>query len=101
MHFMSFYMNSRKGTHRTQILAGSTANAGVFVDSRNRGRQFVVRVRGNHLYGSRRTVACAVATLCLACSGDTEISSHHGVAYLYARLFLFVNEMECASRTHL
>ena len=63
MHLVAFYVDGREGTCRTQVLAGTTAYATVFVDGRYVGRCLVIWVAGHHLDGANRTVAGTVATL--------------------------------------
>ena len=86
MLFVTFDVDSREGTRRTQIFAGSAANAAGLVDGRDVGRLLVVRIAGNHLDGSHRTVACTVATLHTVVDGHTVLLDEHGVTNLRGSL---------------
>lgn len=84
MYFVPLYVNGRQGTYRAQMLAGSAADAGLFVDSRDRGRQIIIRIGRQHLDGPYRTVAGAVATLSFAQSRYAVMGRHNGMANLNA-----------------
>jgi hypothetical protein len=101
MLFVTFDVDGREGTRRTQILAGSTANAAGFVDGRDIGRLLVIRIARNHLNGSHRTVACTVATLHTIVDGHTVLLDKHGVTYLCGSLVLSLDGQNGTSGTNL
>ena len=101
MYLVTLHMDGRQRAHWAQMLAGTTANAGILVDSRHRGRQVVVGVGWNHLDGTCRTVACTVAAFALALGRDAEVHGHHGMSNLYARLLNLVEGLDGASRTYI
>ena len=63
MSFMPFHIDGTKRTGRTKILACPAADTALHIDYRNLWRILVFRYTRHHLYGSRRAMACTVATL--------------------------------------
>ena len=67
MNFVTFNINRRERTGRTEVLASPATNAAGLVDSRNSWRFLVIGVGRNHLDGSYRTVLGTVATVHTVC----------------------------------
>ena len=82
MHFVTFYIDGRIRTCRTQILTGTTADAACLVDSGNIRRFLVVWVAGYHLNGAYRTVACTVAAFYTIGQRNTVFLNPYGMTYL-------------------
>jgi hypothetical protein len=89
VYLVTFDVNSGEGTSGTQVLASTTADALGFVDRRDVGAELIIRIKGHHLNGSRRTMARAVATFHAINDGDTILLNPYSVPYLDAG-FLFV-----------
>ena len=81
VYLVPFYVYCRERTCRTQVLAGTTANTTLLVDSRNKWVVLVV-VKVNHLDGSRRTMALTVATFSLTSHGNTVLAYPYGMTNL-------------------
>ena len=101
MHFVSFNVDGREGTCRTQVLAGATAYAAGLVDGGDVGRRLVVGVGGYHLDGTLRTVACTVAARHTVGERYAVLSYPYGMAYLRGGLHLDGNGLDGAGGTHL
>ena len=101
MYLVTLHMDGGQWANGAQMLAGTTANAGILVDSGHRGRQVVVGVGWNHLNSACRTVTGAVATFTLSLGRDAEVHGHHGVTNLYARLLNLVEGLDGASRANI
>ena len=63
MYFMSFHVDSREGTRRANIFAGTATDAGGLVDHRDGGRFLVILIEQHHFDGSRRTMTGTVTAL--------------------------------------
>ena len=98
---MTFHVYRRERSHRTNIFTRSAADAGSFVDSGDRGRQIVVRIRWNHCDGSSRTMTLAVATLSLTLGRGALTDHDDGMTNLYARLIDGIDGLDGSCRTHL
>ena len=101
MHLMPLHIDGREGTRRTDILTGTTADAGRFVDSRHHGRLLVVRIERHHLDGARRTMAGTVATIHLVCQHHTVLLDPNGMTNLDGGFLWFVDELDGSGRTNL
>jgi len=86
-----FHINGAEGTCRTKVLACAASYAALGVD--NRYLQFLLAAvfQINHLYGSRRTMALAIATRLTVAHGDAVLPDPHGMAYLHGGLLLACN----------
>ena len=98
---MSLHHNGRERTGWTNILAGTTANAGLLVDGGHIWRLVVPLIEGYHFDGSRRTMARAVATLHSIGHRHAILLDEHGMTYLYRRFLVLVNKFDGSRRTHL
>ena len=78
---MSLDVDRAERPRRTKVLAGTTAYATLGVNHGYLYRLLVVGVNGHHLYGSRRTMAGAVATAHSFRHGQTVFLDPHGMAY--------------------
>ena len=93
-------MDGRQWPHRTDIFAGTTADADAFVNGGHRGREVIVGIAGHHRDSSRRTMAGTVATFVLTLGRDTLLGNNDGVANLNARLIEGVNGLNSSCGTY-
>lgn len=82
MSFMSFHIDGTEQTGRTKILTCPAADTTLHIDYRNLWRILVFRYTRHHLYGSRRTMACTVATLHTIRQWYAIFLYPHGMPYL-------------------
>ena len=101
MYFVSFYINSSERSGGAQILACSAAYAASLVDGGNVSSLFVVRVVGNHLYGSDGTMAGAIPALNAIGQWDAVFLDPYCMSNL-SRGFVFMpDRLDGAGRTYL
>ena len=99
MYFVTFDVDGREGTRRTDVLTGSAANAGSLVDSRNHGRFLIILVKGHHLDGTSGTVTGTVAALHLIGNGHTILLDPYGMTYLDRGFLVLVDFHYSTCRT--
>ena len=100
MHLIPLHVNCTKRTGRAEVLAGTAADAFVFID----GWHFHCAVRAfvvYHLDGSRRAVARAVAAADAVGEHHAVILDPHGMSDMDVGLFLTGNGLDGTSGTHL
>lgn len=90
MSFMSFHIDGTEQTGRTKILTCPAADTTLHIDYRNLWRILVFRYTRHHLYGSRRTMACTVATLHTIRQWYAIFLYPHGMPYLNGDLSALV-----------
>ena len=81
MLLVSLHVDGTEWSGRTQILARSTAYAPLCINDRNLQRCGVFVVGRHHQYGSRRTVAGAVAASHAVGNGYAVFLDPYGMAY--------------------
>ena len=82
MHLMSCHINGAERTGRTKVLTRPTTDTFFYIYYRNLWRILVFRYTRHHLYGSRRTMACTVATLHTIRQWYAIFLYPHGMPYL-------------------
>ena len=100
VHFISFHVNCAERSGRAEILAGTAADAFVFVHGRHLHlavRTFVV----DHLNGSSRAVARAVAARYAVGQNHTVFLNPYGMSDMDASLFLTGDGLDGTSRADL
>ncbi len=93
MHLIPFHINRAKRSGRAEVLAGTAADAFVLVHGRHLHlavRSFVV----DHLNGTRRTVACAVAARHTVGQYHTVFLNPHGMSDMDVGLCLAGNGLD-------
>ena len=101
MYFVSFDVDGRERTRRTNIFAGSTADTSGIVDGRNHWRFLVVLIEWNHLDSTRRTMAGTVAALHLVCQYHAVFLDPYSMTYLDRCLLVLVDRLDSSCRTNL
>ena len=100
MHFVPFHINRAKWSGRAEVLAGTAADAFVFVDGRHLHlavRAFVI----HHLYGSCWAVACTVAAADAVGEHYAVVLDPYGMTHMDGGLFLAGNGLDGAGRADL
>ena len=101
MHFVTFDIDGREGSRRTDILTGTTTDTGSLIDSGHHRRLLIILVERHHLDSSCRTVTGTVATRHIVGDGHTVLLDPHGMTDLDRRLLNFVNQFNGSSWTNL
>ena len=97
---MSFYINGREWTGRTNIFACTTTNACVFVDSGDARTWLVIGIRKYHLDGAGWTVTSTVATTYTIGKRYAIFLDPYGMSNLNTSLFFLVDRTNSTSRTY-
>lgn len=87
MLLVTFYIYRAQWAGRTNIFAGSAADAFAFVHYRELRSFFIVRIYGYHFYGSGRAVSAAVSACYIVHHREAQAGVPYGVSDLYGRLF--------------
>jgi hypothetical protein len=85
MHFIPFHINRAKRSGGAEVLAGTTADAFVFVHRRHFDgtvRSFII----HHLDGTRRAMALTIATTDAIGQNDAVFFYPYGMADMYGGL---------------
>ena len=101
MHFVTFDIDGREGSRRTDVLTGTTTNTGCLVDGRHHRRLLVILIKRHHLDSSSWTVTGTVAARHLVGDGHTVFLNPNGMTDLDRRLLNLVDQFDGSCRTYL
>ena len=101
MHLVTLNIDSRERTRRTNILTGTTTDAGSLVDGGNQRRLLVVLIKLHHLDSTRRTMTGTVTTLHLVCQHHTVLLDPYGMTNLDGRFLYGRDRLDGTGRTYL
>lgn len=96
---MSFHVNGAERAGRAKILTSATAYAALRIDYRDFRGIRIIRVGGDHLYGTHRTMTGTIAALDPIGQWDAVLLNPYGMAYLYGRLVSHCNGAYGPGRT--
>lgn len=82
MLFVALYIDGTEGTHRAEVLAGSTTDTTVFIYNRYPRRLLVIRMHRHHGNGANRAVTSTIATRSSIDSRQTVLLDPHSMTYL-------------------
>ena len=100
VNFISFHINRAERSGGAEVLAGTAADAAVFVH----GGHFYRTIRSvviHHLDGSRRAMALAVAARNTVAQRNAVLLDPYGVADVNHRLFLTREVLDGAGRANM
>lgn len=83
---MSLHIYGTEGTRRTEVLAGSATDTPLCVHYGYLRRVGIIGIVRHHLYGTCRTMACAVAACHTVGQRQTVVLHPNSVTCLYGRL---------------
>lgn len=98
---MPFHIDGRKRARRTEVLTGSATDAAFGVNDRYLQGFRIIRIRGNHFYGIRRTMAGTVTALDTVGQRDAIRFHPHGMTDLDGRFICFRYQCDGSCRTDL